>query len=376
MGLPFAVVAALNLAGVTFSPAWRHGYDLAIYRESVHAWWATGSPYSWATQRGLGFTYPPVALLAFVPWALLNQSAAWVLCVLLIAVAGTAFCRWWSRLVAPGASLATLSLGAAVLAVTDPVNDAMALGQVSPFIGAAAVAAVAAVPSRAGAWAGVGAAVKITPLADLAAFWFRPDRLRRTAYALGAALVLTLFGVLLAPAASWAYWTSALWDTRRVGRTGSASNTSLPGLFAHAGLADRPALLAGVGLTALLAVGWWALALRRHSPDRLDLALAAGVLTLLATPVSWSHHGLAVCLGWATLALRGRRLLALAGAVLWTLPVFELAGRLDGPLQLAVQSVRPLSAVLLLWLLAGARSRVGDDAAAPDPRASVAQASG
>src|SRR6478609_392770 len=50
--------------------------------------------------------------------------------------AGTTVCRWWFRLVAPGASLATLCLGAAVLAVTDPVNDAMALGQVSPFIGA------------------------------------------------------------------------------------------------------------------------------------------------------------------------------------------------------------------------------------------------
>jgi len=222
----------------------------------------------------------------------------------------------------------------------------------------------------------VGAALKITPLADLAAIWLLPDRWRRAARVLGVAGALTALGFVLAPAASAFYWTSALWDTRRVGRTGTGSNTSLPGWFAHLGLADGPALVAGVLLTGLLGLGWWWHRRRSGStPDQVDLAVAVGCLTLLASPVSWSHHGLAVCLGWAFLALRGRWAPAVLGAVIWTLPLFRWADELHGPGQAVLQSVRPLSVVWLLWLtLPGRRAAPGRGDPVPDCRAVAAQA--
>jgi alpha-1,2-mannosyltransferase len=350
--VPFFLVAILNLTAHSRGDDWRHAYDLDIYLQSLREFLRGGSPYGYSTPSGLGFTYPPIAIALFLPLAGLATAVVWPVWVTMIAILGVSITHWLTRQQVLVPSHLQRAFAAAIVAFTDPINDSMWLGQLSPFIGAAAFLAVAGARPRSATLAGIGGALKITPLSALVAFWLLRDRWKRIAFSLSAAVALTVLGFVFARDASVYYWTDGLWDTRRVGSVTSPSNSSLPGLLAHAGMPDQQAILLGVGVTGLLCLVYWWFAFRGRRVDRVVLAVAIGCVSLLATPVSWGHHALAVSLGLAVLALRGRWLPALAGAMVWSLPLFAWAGHLHGVPQLTLQSVRPLSAIGLVWLLA------------------------
>lgn len=352
--LPFVVVAVVVRLGLSGQAAWQRRYDLDIYLNSARAFLASGSPYGYQTERGLGFTYPPVAVAPFVLLSRVPPSLSWTLLTVLttVLVAGLCWLRF-GTLHSGTASTVRLASAASLLALTEPFSNALWLGQLSPIVGVLSIVAITERRSLFASLAGLAAAVKLTPLTDVAAFMQQSDRVKRIGYALVGLLVFSLAGFVLAPAASRSYWTDLVWNTRNVGTLGSTSNVSLAGLLVHWGLSDAlalPVALVLVAMTGLwLWIAWWR---RGERPSVTSLVVATGALTVLAVPVSWSHHGLMICWGWAALLLKRRTGFALLGFAIWILPLFRWAGSTSGGWQLALQTVRPLSIVLALVLVA------------------------
>jgi hypothetical protein len=115
--------------------------------------------------------------------------------------------------------------------------------------------------------------------------------------------------------------------------------------------------MVGVAVMSLGGVLWYLFVHRRREVAFLDLAVVVGSAVVLVTPVSWGHHGLAVSLGWALLAVRRRWPMAIAGAVSWSLPLFVWATEVPAEGKLPLQSIRPLSVFLLVIVLAATCSR-------------------
>ena len=327
--------------------AWRRAYDLTIYL-TAGRWAASGmDPYAVVDPvRELGFTYPPVALLPAMALGVLPTPVAYALWLVALVAASAAFTALVARRVAPRASLGMLALAAGAMAATDPVWDSMTLGQASPLIGLASVAAIVGASARSGVWAGVGAAVKLLPLTSLAGYLARPDWPRRAAWTLLGAVGLTALGWLVFPASSSRYWGGLLLDTGRVGAVCSASNTSLAGLAAHLGASASAATVLGVALTAALGA-LWTVRVWRGAVTPLGAAVGVSALTTLGMPVSWSHHALGVTAAVGVLVLGGRLRWGLALALVWVLPLWEWAGRL-GEAGVALQVVRPLTLLALV----------------------------
>jgi len=108
----------------------------------------------------------------------------------------------------------------------------------------------------------------------------------RSLVASGTAALATLAAAAVDPGASREFWTSALWDTDRVGSLAFVSNQSLQGLVARLD-PEHPSSLAWAVLV-VAALGVWAWRVRSASlAEGLGLT---GVLGCLISPVTWVHH--------------------------------------------------------------------------------------
>ncbi|MFN8097481.1 MAG: glycosyltransferase 87 family protein [Dermatophilaceae bacterium] len=354
-GLPIAVATALNLAGLFPHGSWRRGYDLDIYLRAVRAWAAGQNPYSVETaDRHLGFTYPPLALIPFRALTAIDTTVLHVVWTLGIAACAVV-CLWSLQRTRPTNPPWRLALAATVLAFGDPIYDSMTLGQLSPLIGLLGILAICGDRPPWASLGGLGGALKLTPLGLAVHLPLIRHPLRRLAWMIAGFLVPTTAVALVLPHLSRAYWTDYVLDTTRVGAIGSSSNTSMAGALAHLGVPDKAAEVGGLVLTAVLTLLW----LRRHRsatrttgalPEPIDLAVGAGCLVVLATPLAWSHHALAATAGCALLILGDRVALGVALGLLWILPLFLWAGDVGGIWGVALSLVRPVSLVALVLL--------------------------
>jgi alpha-1,2-mannosyltransferase len=139
-----------------------------------------------------------------------------------------------------------------------------------------------------GRWAGVGiglaAAIKLTP-AVFIGYLILSRQYRAAATAIGTAAGATLLAVLIAPAESRTFWTSALWDTSRVGREEYVSNQSLRGVVARL---EAPSIWWLI--LVVLVVGYWCWWVRTRRPDHLAGVAVTGLVACLISPITWVHH--------------------------------------------------------------------------------------
>jgi alpha-1,2-mannosyltransferase len=275
-----------------------HGFfDLRIYRGAV-VWWLHGrSLYSFELGHGdYGFTYPPFAAVAMVPLSWLTSGTAVVLTGVASAVLVALITGW---LVAPVARRHgwipwfVVALAVPVVLALDPIRETLGYGQLNVFIFTLVLADVVAL-RRGWAWCGAGiglaTAVKLTPGLFIV-FLFLIGRRRPGAVATGTFLGATLLGVLVNGAGSWQYWTSALWDTSRVGSLDKPSNQSVLGLLAHIADPGQPDRRAWVVLAgAVLAFGLWRAVQAYRRADDLVAVTLVGLTACLVSPISWTHH--------------------------------------------------------------------------------------
>ena len=273
-------------AGVLAVLAARSGQlpdDLAVYRGATSTWLAGGDLYEFHRANGDGFTYPPAAGLlllatALVPIPLL--AASWVAC--------TAAACGWCAVRLSRAGCVPSGVVFALLLFAAPGRSNLGFGQISVFVFALTLIDACA-PSRSfgrGVLTGVAAAIKLTPLPFLLMFAVRREwaDLRRCLIACAAT---TAVGTLIAPGATDEYLRTGVGAVSVVSNWSSTGNQSLRAALARHGVGGPWWVLPAAAV--LIGALWWT-ARRRHQVLEVRDWAVVGCATILACPVSWTHH--------------------------------------------------------------------------------------
>ncbi|MFC4004206.1 glycosyltransferase 87 family protein [Prauserella oleivorans] len=334
------VAGALVLGVVAWLAGWRVGADSAVYRAGALTFLRGDELYTHARLAALPegvalpFTYPPAAVLVFLPLAALPAGLVWAAVTAASVLALVVAVRVSARSVRPGigwlpvVALALLALG------LEPVWKTLFLGQVNLLLMAAVLVDVLVVCARGSRWGGVlvgiAAAVKLTPLIFVPHLLFtgrRKEALRATV------TFVALQAVMFVPAPRDAarYWATAASDPERIGSVHWIFNQSLHGMVSRAADGAPWALWVAVALGAVLAApaGWLVVRLHRRG-ESLAAVLVTAFYALLLSPVSWSHHWVWAVPLAAGLLLRGARAWAAAVTVLFASAVVMLVPNGNG----------------------------------------------
>jgi alpha-1,2-mannosyltransferase len=299
-----AAVATLTVAAALFLRWYgnKHNYfDLRIYVSAMR-WWADGHPlYDYAqpdrVQGHLYFTYPPFTALVLRPFAAL--PVRYTIGVFIVGTAiALAVTTWW--LVAPLADRYGLprwfaaGLAIPLVFVIEPTRETFTLGQINMLLIVLLLADLLFAVPRDWRWAGVGiglaTALKLFP-GIFIVYLLVTRRWRAAVVASATAVGATLFAAAVAPQASWQFWTSALWDTGRVGRTDYTGNQSLLGLLSRLVAPHDPSRLIWVVLAAAVAgYGLWRARRAAVAGDELTGMTLTGLVGSLISPITWPHH--------------------------------------------------------------------------------------
>ncbi len=286
---------ATTFGGGSFHPWDPMMVDLDVYLRAGRQVLA-GEPF-YDEGSALPFLYPPVAALLAVPMTLLPLTVVQVGWIglnvaLLLAVMHRLGLRGW-----------VLSLSAsAVIMLVEPVAQTLAFGQLGIILVALVVLDLVPGPrllDRLGpgrrlpeGWAsGLGAALKLTPGITVP-YLFLAGRRRAAAVALGTFVALALVGALVLPRSSLGYWGRlAGGDSGLGGSVIYFTNQSVYGTWLRLTRLGDGSELVALALCALVAaLGIW-VAVLWHRRGKVALAVALlGTASLLASPVSWSHH--------------------------------------------------------------------------------------
>jgi alpha-1,2-mannosyltransferase len=324
-------VAALAWAGWRLLGHTPYRIDIDVYRMGGRAWldgralYADGAMFHTRGGLDLPFTYPPLAAVAFSPFAWLPLNVASVaitlttLVLLIVATVivltrldvwpqppeGGGTTRGWDRVTAEPAWLRRCWLAIAIVAPSivylEPIRANFDFGQINVVLMTLVIADC--VPRRTpwprGMLLGVAIALKLTPAVFLLYFLLRRDT-RALLVTAASAVVATLAGFALAWRDSLEYWTDTVRNTDRIGTATLNTNQNIAGALARLGLGEGERfVLWTLACFAVLALTVWAArrVLRAGAePATSDwgqpvLALiCVAMFGLVVSPVSWSHH--------------------------------------------------------------------------------------
>lgn len=343
--------------------------DLAVFRQGgaaiVHGTSLLAYSFGHTVAEPLPFTYPPFAAVVFAPLAALPLTAdadIWfLLCLLAL---GTTVWLSFRPLLARAGRFAPLVLGAAVglSLFTDPVREVFSFGQVGLLIMAVCLLDLLVEHPRwpRGVLIGLATAMKLIP-GLFAVYFLVTGRVREAVRALVTFVVATLVSLAVDPHDTWRYWTSVVFDTKRVGGPAYYSNQAIYGTMQRIHLGGAAETL-GWALLAAACLGLAYLgATRAHRAGNELLAVTiVGLTSELVSPVAWIHHlvWLVPAVGVLALDLRPwrRAILPLAVIAWFTVQVPEIGWHMmksDGPSHLAnfLQDDFCFGCVLLLGAL-------------------------
>lgn len=310
-GALILAVAAFYFATIA-RPAFSNYYpfDLYIYRAAGAAL-LNGQPIYTGFQspyQGLAFIYPPFAAMLFTVLAPLPELAVaygWLLlCILLptglIVYAGLILAQrqhalpdWSQRRL-----LLLVLVAMPVLMLIAPTEQVIFFGQIDAVIAALVIADIVFIPRKyQGILVGLGASIKITPLAFLAFFVCN----RRIWPAIRALVTLAItigLGWLVAPAASKEFWTSQVLDTGRAGGAAYEFNQTLNGLFHRWLPSEQSADLAWKIWVIILAIAllYQLKVLVWDGKDKFVGLVIFCLYELLCQPMAVVHHWLIIVL--------------------------------------------------------------------------------
>lgn len=281
-------IGGTQIPGSTLWP-WRPNMiDLDVYQRTGQKLLAGGDIFDAGGQ--LPWIYPAFAAMLTVPFAVIPFVLAAFIWLTLCTAALAAICR---RLGYTGWRLSLLTT--ALILLCQPVRDTLGFGQLAIFLVAAAV--LDSMPGLRllrrrilpeGWLVGVVTAIKLTP-AVVAAYNFFAGRRKAGLVAFAAFLTATAIGFVVLPQASLSYWLKlATGDSGLNSGILYASNQSVLGVWNR--LTGEPSR-GGLVLSALVvALGLWAAVLMHRRGQAAFALCLAGLTSLLASPISWSHH--------------------------------------------------------------------------------------
>ncbi|MDR7273406.1 glycosyltransferase 87 family protein [Catenuloplanes atrovinosus] len=276
----------------------RHGFfDLKVYWGALNYWANDGGMlYDYLNPNTLyGFTYPPFAAFVMLPMAWVSWPAAITISVVATVVVSALLVWWLIRPIAQRQGWTpwlAFAIAACLVAAYEPMRETVNFGQVNMLLLFLVAVDVLFLVGRGSPLGGVGiglaTAIKLTPGVFII-YLLVTGRWRAAITASGTAAFVTLVAAVIAPDASREFWTSALWNTDRVGDLGFISNQSFQGVIARLFGDDVKPLWALLVVATLIFWGWRCRAAVRAGDERAGLALTA-VLGCLISPVTWVHH--------------------------------------------------------------------------------------
>ena len=306
------------LAAAALGPAVGHLFghipyriDIDIYQMGGRAW-LDGRPLyrgdvSFPTPIGLNlpFTYPPLAAVAFCPFAWLGMPAASVaitlitLALLIIStmIVLTRLDVWATSPWLPGPAwsrrlwLAVVIVAPAALWL-EPINSNFAFGQINVVLMTLVIADCfpARTPWPRGLMLGLGIALKLTPAVFLLYFLLRRDN-RAALTTLASFAGATLLGFALGWSDSLEYWTHTVRHTDRIGTAALNTDQNIAGALARLGLGEQERFLLWVaGCLLVLTVTIWAMRRVLRAGEPMLAVICVALFGLVVSPVSWSHH--------------------------------------------------------------------------------------
>jgi alpha-1,2-mannosyltransferase len=249
--------------------------------------------------QGQLFTYPPFAAVIFVPLELFgNVGARWVLTTASIGCYVVVVVVCARRL---GMNRATATMVGFVGLTFEPFARNILLGQINLVLLALVVIDCLVVPARyRGMLVGVAAGIKLVPGAFIL-FLILKREWGAVGRVIAAFAVTVAVGGVLAPRDSWQFWSGGLIRLSRFGPDAviRGDNQSLTGALMRLSHDLSPP----AAITLLLSLGAMTLGLvaaKRQIGAGNDVngLVCIGFASLLASPVSWTHHWV-----WAVLAL-------------------------------------------------------------------------
>jgi alpha-1,2-mannosyltransferase len=346
--------------------------DLAVYREAGRSVLLGRGVYGWLTPAPqlLPFTYPPLAAVLAAPLAFLPFRAVGVLWTIAqLGILAVLITTCFQPLFARFRMYRPLAVGGAVALILwlIPIRDTLRYGQINLLLVAAVLAdyLVARPRWRRGILIGLATAVKLTPGVFIVHLLLTGRRREATTAAV-TAVTATALAIVIIPGDSITFWTSAVFDSERLGSNAYVANQSLRGAVLRTGPHGTAGSLLWVILELVIAVVGFRIAVRASRNDHELTAVAAvGLLAVLLSPVAWIHHlsWLIVVIG-AVIGVGSQRRRVAVAVGIWLAYVVNvpwmgtaLRRHLTAPdwvhgLGLALQSWDALVAVALLGVLA------------------------
>ena len=278
--------------------------------------------------HGLPFTYSPFAALVFVPLQVLgNVNARWVLSAISIGcyVVVVVVCAHRLRMNLASAAM----VGLAGLAF-EPLLRNILLGQINLLLLALVVVDVFVVPARyRGMLIGIAAGIKLLPGAFIL-FLVLKREWGAALRCIAAFAVTVALGGMFAPRDSWQFWSGGFMNLKRFGAEAviGGDNQSLTGAFMRLFRDVSPPPM----IMLLLSVSVMALGLvaaKRQIDSGNDVAglVCIAFASLLASPISWTHHWVWAVIALLVLVQSGRRVAAVLIAAIFVIGPMWLAPR-------------------------------------------------
>lgn len=327
-----AVSVTVGLFGVTVLAAVHRLIDLGTYLLGGNFAFRAGLYHAIYPPTHLGFTYPPFAAILFAPLSHLPVRFdqilfSWLSLAALggvLAISITVTCPnlarrtvlWWALLLVTPIGL------------LDPIRETFLLGQLNIVLALAVIADMTLIrPDRRGYLVGLTAAIKLTPLILIPYLLLTRQR-GAWQRALVTFVALGAVSAVVAPSASWTYWTHDVWKPNGAGWLPWVGNQGLVGVvervLEHPVSAPTTFVLAAV----VTSVGLWIAVRAHHVSSPLLGLLVIETTESIASPVSWSHHFVWVVLLIAWLALasdrprHGQWWAILVAVIFWAAPIW------------------------------------------------------
>ncbi len=271
--------------------------DLGVYRMGGQGI-LDGTPLYGMHYRviGLPFTYTPFAGLVFVPFARLTHEAATIIWTALSLTAlyrsSYLLAREIEGRALPSWTRLELTLGFYAFALaTEPVWATLEFGQINLLIMWLVLEDLLWRRNRVwrGALIGVATGLKLIPGLFIV-FLVLTRRFRAAGVAALAFGATILAGFAVQPDQTWQYWTHIAYDPSRVGRVGYIGNQSLNGVITRTFPPDGSRAIWFALAVAVVLVSLWTATRLWDAGLRVPAVAAVGLVTLLASPISWNHH--------------------------------------------------------------------------------------
>jgi alpha-1,2-mannosyltransferase len=319
--IALAAVGVMVRVSLTISPQHRL-LDLNVYRNGGLSVLHGGPLYAVRSRAGLLFTYPPVAGVLAVGLGLLSWRTAGLAWIPVVYIP-LAIAVWYgfAPLLARARSYAPAVLAGlfGCCAYLMPLRQETHYGQVDILLVALCVLDCAAVRPRwpRGALIGLATAIKLVPGVFIV-YLLITGRRKAAGVATLAFAALSGLAWVIAPRDSAQYWSSAIFNSRRLGPNMQAANQSLRGMILRvfSPAAAPPAVWLTVALIVGLAGFWIARRVQRGGHELAGIAVT-GLLAALLSPVAWIHHFCWIVLALGVIVGDGRspRRVAAAGVI-------------------------------------------------------------